>query len=105
MKEWFLSRGYLEKVVNDQIGKVVFGKNPPVKKSSINGIIFVATNYPKVKDLGKLIKDLLPFLYSDNEVEKAFSSPPIASYRNARKTKDYIVRSKLYPVERSVGSK
>ena len=34
MKVWFLARGYPEKVVNDQIGKVVFGKNPPVKKSS-----------------------------------------------------------------------
>ena len=33
MKEWFLAGAYPEKVVNDQIDKVVFGKNPPVKKS------------------------------------------------------------------------
>ena len=63
----------------------------------------MATYHPKVKDLDKLIKDLLPFLYSDEEVEKVFSPPPIASYRSARKIKDYIIRSKLYPVERSVG--
>ena len=49
--------------------------------------------YPKVKKLGKLIKDLLPFLYSDEEVQKVFSLPPMVSYRSARKIKDYIVRS------------
>ena len=64
IKEWFLARGY--PVVNDQIGKVVFGKNPPVKKSSENGIPFVATYHPKVTDLGQLIKDLL--LFQDVEV-------------------------------------
>ena len=50
-----------------------------------------------------MIRDLLPFLYSDGEVQKVFSPPPIVSYRSARKIKDYIVRSKLYPVERKVG--
>ena len=103
MKEWFLGRGYPEKILNDQIDKVVFGKNPPAKKSLENGIPFVATYHPKVKDLGKLIKDLLPFLYSDEEFEKVFLPPLIASYRSARKVKDYIVRSKLYPFERSAG--
>ena len=47
-------------MVNDNIDKVVFGKNPPVKKSSENAILFVATYHPKVKNLGKLIKDLFP---------------------------------------------
>ena len=46
--------------MNGQIDKVILGKNPPVKKSSEYGIPFVATYHPKVKDLGKLIKDLLP---------------------------------------------
>ena len=86
-----MARGYSEKVVNDQIGKVVFVKNPPVKKFPEIGILFVDTYHPKVKDLGKLIKDLLPFLYSDKEVEKVFSLPLMASYRSARKIKDYIL--------------
>ena len=86
-----MARNYPEKVVNDQINKVVFGKNPPVKKSSENGIPFVATSHTKVKDLGKLVKDLLPFLYSDEEVEKVLSPPPISSYRSAGKMKDYIL--------------
>ena len=61
----------------------------------------MATYHPKVKDLGKLMTDLLRFLYNDKGVEKVFSPPPIVSCRSATKIKDYIVRSKLYPVERN----
>ena len=69
MKEWFLARGYHEIIVNNQIGKVVFGRDQSVKKN----------------------------------LEKVFSPPPIVSYRSMRKIKDYIVRSKSYPVKRKVG--
>ena len=68
-----------------------------------SGIPFGTTYHPKVKELWKLIRDLLPFLHSDGEVQKFFSPPPIVSYRSARKIKDYVVISKLYPVERKVG--
>ena len=100
MKEWFLASGYPEIVVNNQIDKIAFGRDQSVKKNLENGIPFVTIYDPKVKELGKLIRDLLPFLYSDGEVQKVFSSPPIVSYRSARKIKDYTVRSKLYPVEK-----
>ena len=98
-----LTTDHPKNVVNEQINKAVFGKNQPSRKNSENGVPFVLTYHPKVKKLGKLIKDLLPFLYSDEEVQKVFSPPPMVSYRSARKIKDYIVRSKLYPLERNVG--
>ena len=101
MKEWFLARVYPEKVVNNQIDKIVFNENLPVKKFSENGIPFVSTYHPKVKDLGKLIKDLLPFRYRDKEVQ-VFSPTPIA-YKSARKIKDNNVRSKLYLVGGNAG--
>ena len=72
-----MARGYPEQIVNDQRDKLVFDKNAPVKKSFENGIPFVTTYHPKVKDLGKLFKDLLLFLYSDEEVEKVFSPSTI----------------------------
>ena len=103
MKEQFLARGYHEIVVNNQIDKVVFGRNHSVKKNLESGIPFVNTYHPNVKELRKLIRDVLPFLYSDGEIQKVFSHPLIVSYRSARKIKDYIVRSNLYPVERKVG--
>ena len=104
MKVWFLARDYPENVVNEQINKVVFGKNQPSRKNSENGVPFVVTYHRRVKKLGKLIKDLLPFLYNDEEVQNVFSPPPMVSYRSARKIKDYIVRSKLYPLKRNVVS-
>ena len=77
MKEWFLARGYPEIVVSNQIDKVVFGRNQSVKKKLESSIPFVTTYPPKVKELGKMIRELLPFLYSDGEVQKVFSPPPI----------------------------
>ena len=87
-------------MVNEKINKVVFVKSQPSRKNSQNGIPFVVTYHPKIKKFGKLIKDFLPFLYSDEEDEKVFSPPPMVSYRSA---KDYIVRSKLYPLKGNVG--
>ena len=56
MKEWFLARGYPEKVVNNQIDKVVFGRDQSVKKNLEIGIPFVTTYSPKVKELAKIDK-------------------------------------------------
>ena len=90
MKEWFLGMDYPKNGVNEQINKVVFGISQPSRKSSENGVPFVVTHHPKFKKLRKLIKDLLPFLYSGKEVQKVFSPPPMVSYRSARKIKHYI---------------
>ena len=62
----------------------------PVKKFSETGITFVPTYHQKLKDLGKLIKDLLPFLCSDEENKEVSSPPTLKSYRSSRKVKDYI---------------
>ena len=61
MKEWFLNRGYHEKVINNQIDKTAFDKNQSVKKTSESDIPIVTTYHPKVIELGKLIRDLLLF--------------------------------------------
>ena len=88
-------------VVNNQIDKVVFGRDQSLKKNLENGIPIVTIFHPKVKESGKLISNLRPFLYSDGEFQKVFSPLPIVSYRSASKIKDYIVRYKLSPVERN----
>ena len=62
MKEWFLVRDYSENVVNEQIIKVFF----------------------RIPLVVKLIKDLLSFLYSDEEVQKIFLPSPMVSYRSSR---------------------
>ena len=55
LKDWFLARDYPQKVVSEQIDKVVFGKQPTRKDTSEQGVPFVATYHPKLKDLSKLI--------------------------------------------------
>ena len=74
-----MGKDYFQKVVSEQINKVVFGKHLTRKYTSEQGVPFIAT-YPKLKDLGKLIKNLQLFLYSDSEVQRVFSTAPIVSY-------------------------
>ena len=98
LKHWLLARDYSE-----QIDKVVFGKQPALKDTSEQTVPFVTTYYPRLKDFGKMIKNLQLFLYSDSEVQRVFSPAFIASYRSTGKIRDCIVKSKLYPIERKVG--
>ena len=51
MKEWLLARGYPEIVANNQIDKVVFGRDQSVKKNLESGIIFVTITL-RLKSLG-----------------------------------------------------
>ena len=44
-------------------------------------------------------------MYMDKEVKKVFSPIPMVSFRSARKISSYLVRAKLYPLNRSVGCK
>ena len=39
-----------------------------------------------------------------DEVKRLFSPKPIIYFRSARKLSNYLVRAKIYPVERPVGS-
>ena len=56
------------------------------------------------KTLVGLFVKHLDLLYTDQEVERDFTPGPMTSFRNARKISSYLVRAKLYPLERHVGS-
>ena len=40
----------------------------------------------------------------DQEVKRTFTPQPMVSYRRVRKLSGYLVRAKLYSIERKVGS-
>ena len=42
-------------------------------------------------------------LYQDETLKRVFTPFPMVSYRNARKLSSYLVRAKLYPLERKRG--
>ena len=46
----------------------------------------------------------LRLFYIDQEVNKVFIPKPMVSFRSARKLSSYLVRAKLYSLERKVSS-
>ena len=75
MKEWFLARRYPKIVVNNQIEKVVFGGDQPVKENLESGIPFVTTYHPRLKSLEKWLGTYFLF-YTVMEKFKSFSHFP-----------------------------
>ena len=62
MEEWFLARGYLKAVVNNQRDKVVLVEPSLLRKLwQVIFLLLLTITLIKVKELGKLIRDLLPF--------------------------------------------
>ena len=51
-----------------------------------------------------MIKKNFQLLYSDEQVKKVFSLAPFISFKNTRNFKSYLVRTKIYPLERKNGS-
>ena len=72
--------------------------------SEEKGVPLVVTYHPLLKSIGKIIYDNLNLLYKNEELKQLFTPDPMVSFRSSRKMSSYLVRTKLYLVERSVGS-
>ena len=68
------------------------------------GIPLVVAYYPLLKSLSIIVNNNIYLLHMDQEVKKTFTPQPMVSYRSTHKLSSYIVRAKLYPIERKVGS-
>ena len=64
----------------------------------------VITFHPLLKDFVNLIHKNLYLLHMDQEAQRAVMPGPMMTFRSARKLSSYLVRAKLYPLERTVGS-
>ena len=62
------------------------------------------TYNPAFESFFQVITKNLQLLYVDEEVKKVFSPAPFVSFKSTRNLKSYLVRSKIYPFERKVGS-
>ena len=62
----------------------------------------ITTYHPRLKDLSSFINRNLQ--YEDEEVKKVFTPTGFVSFRSARNLKSFLVRSKVYPLERKIGS-
>ena len=66
---------------------------------------FVVTYHPRLKNLGKTIHENLSLLYRNDKVKETFTPGPMVSFTTTRKLSSYLVRAKLYPLQRTVGSR
>ena len=97
-------RSISETLLDTEVNKVKFPNTSGDKKTKTNGIPLVITYHPLLKDFAKVIKKYLHLLHMKDEVKKAFTPGPMVSFRGAWKLGSYLVRAKLYPLERAVGS-
>ena len=105
MKSWFLKRGYQENMIDEVMKKVKFsGKGSNNSKES-KVVPFVVTYHSSLSCLSRTIQDNLNILYMNREAKAVFSPGLMVSFRSARRISSYLVRAKLYSLERCVGSR
>ena len=63
----------------------------------------MVTYHPSLNCLSRIIKDNLNILYTSREARALFSPGPMISFGSARRISSYLVRAKLYPLERCAG--
>ena len=104
MKEWFIKRSYPEPVIEKEIQKVHFSRQGQKSRKVEKRVPFVVTYHSLLNKLSSILHRNLYLLYMNQEVKNVFTPGSIVSYRSARKISSYLVRAKLYPLERKVGS-
>ena len=65
---------------------------------------FFVTIQPELMVLQNMINRHLYLLYMNDEVKRVFTPKPMVSFRSFRKISSHLVRAKLFPIERTVGS-
>ena len=106
MKSWFLKREYPERLISAEMDKVKFSNIERRSNSKTQkGIPLVVTYHPLLKSLSSIVNNNIYLLHMDQEVKGTFPPQPMVSYRSAHKLSSYLVRAKLYPKERQVGSR
>ena len=85
--------------------KVNFPSCNKVQRKKSNSILFLVTYRPLLKQLEGILCRNKCLLNMNAEVKQKFTPVPMFSYRSARKLSSYLVRAKLYPVDRIVGAK
>ena len=105
IKSWFLKREYPEIMIDEEMKKFKFSGKFSNNSNGSKGDPFLVTYHPSLNCLSRIIKDNLNILYMNRELKAVFSPEPMVSFRNARRISSYLVRAKLDPLERFVGSR
>ena len=93
--------GYPKWLIDTEVEKVTFPCTLRKRDTKMKGIPLVITYYPLLKDFPRVIRKHLHILYLNKEDKEIFTLSNIVSFRRARKLGSYLVRAKLYQLERS----
>ena len=104
MKSWFQKRAYPDKIIDKELSKVSFSYRGSKSNRKNKGIPFLVKYYPLLQELSNIIRSNLNWLYAYDEVKNLFSPGPMVSFHSTRKLSSYLVRAKLYPLVRNIGS-
>ena len=105
LKTWFRKREHPHYLTKKQVEKAPrLTPSDENNSKKVNGLSLVVTYNPAFKNLLQVIRKNLQLFYADELVRKVFSPAPFASFKSTRNLKSYLVRSKIYPLERKVGS-
>ena len=104
MRSWFQRHGYPEDVINTEIKKVGFTGHFGKFSNKNKGVLIVLIYHPLLKKVNYIIRKHIHLLYMNEEVKKVFQPGPMVSFQSPRNLSSYLVRAKLYPLERKTGS-
>ena len=107
IKLWFRKRKYPEDLISSEMGKVMFSNlklKSNDKNHNMKGITLAVTYHPLLKSLSALIDKNVSILCMDKEVKRVITLRCMVSFRSAHKLNNYLVKAKLYPSKRMVGS-
>ena len=105
VKQWFAKRDYPQNSKNSEMNKVKFPYVENIYNSNKDkGIPFVVTFHLLLKSLMSILNKNYYLLQMNDEVKKVFTLRPMVSFRGTRRLSSYLVRAKLYHVERKIGS-
>ena len=84
--------------------KVVLTINFDKSSNKNTGVPFVLTYHSLLKKVNSIIRKHIHLLCMNEEVKKVFQPGSMVFFRSPRDLSSYLVRAKLYPMERKTGS-
>ena len=96
--------GLQEDIINTEIKKVVLAEHFAKPFNKNTGVPFMLNYHPLLKKVNCIISKHLYVLYMNEEIKKVFELGITVLFWSPRNLRSYLVRAKLYPVERKTGS-
>ena len=106
IRSWFEKRGYREKLVDNQLRRVVETRQELLsehqrKRGTV--VSLVVKYHSRFHDLGRIIRKNFIYSYAEEQVTKVFTPIQFVSFRSGFSLRNHLVRAKAYPLLREKG--